>query len=106
MKKKKYFNIYVSDELKSITWTHLEKYASIGLRTLLIAKREINQNEYQEWSNKYHEACTSIQIREEKMQNIQELIEVELDIVGATAIEDKLQDEVGSTISSLKKAEN
>ena len=38
------------------------------------------------------------------MQNIQELIEVELDIVGATAIEDKLQDEVGSTISSLKKA--
>lgn len=38
------------------------------------------------------------------MENAQEEIEINLEIVGATAIEDKLQDEVGETISVLKQA--
>ena len=38
------------------------------------------------------------------MEQAQSQIEVNLEIVGATAIEDKLQDEVGETISVLKQA--
>jgi magnesium-transporting ATPase (P-type) len=38
------------------------------------------------------------------MEALQEEIETEMLLVGATAIEDKLQDEVGSTIAFLKKA--
>lgn len=42
--------------------------------------------------------------REEKMMEVQEKIEKDLIIIGATAIEDKLQDEVGETIEVLKQA--
>lgn len=38
------------------------------------------------------------------MEDAQEMVEINLEIVGVTAIEDKLQDEVGQTIESLKKA--
>ena len=38
------------------------------------------------------------------MEHAQSQIEINLEIVGATAIEDKLQDEVGETISILKQA--
>ena len=38
------------------------------------------------------------------MQNLQAEIEIELIMVGATAIEDKLQDDVGYTIHKLKEA--
>lgn len=37
------------------------------------------------------------------MEKVQEMIECDLDLVGATAIEDKLQDQVGETISYLRK---
>ncbi len=42
--------------------------------------------------------------REAKMEAVQEEIEKDLILVGATAIEDKLQDEVGDTIAFVKKA--
>ena len=90
--------------MKNSTWDHLIRYASSGLRTLLLAKRSITQNEYDAWSKEYLEACSSIQNREKKMEDSQDKIEVNLMIVGATAIEDKLQDQVGETISALKRA--
>ncbi len=42
--------------------------------------------------------------REAKIEEIQELIEKDLELIGATAIEDKLQDQVGETIDQLKEA--
>ncbi len=42
--------------------------------------------------------------REQKMEELQEEMETELCLIGATAIEDKLQDEVGLTIQALKDA--
>ena len=38
------------------------------------------------------------------MEKLQEVIEKQLELVGATAIEDKLQDDVGPTIATLKQA--
>ena len=45
-----------------------------------------------------------IEGRDEAMDVLQSEIETDLTLVGATAIEDKLQDEVGVTISKLKEA--
>jgi len=42
--------------------------------------------------------------REAKIEAVQELIEKDLELVGATAIEDKLQDKVGETIDQIKEA--
>ena len=38
------------------------------------------------------------------MEEAEAMMEKDLEMVGTTAIEDKLQDEVGDTISSLKNA--
>lgn len=42
--------------------------------------------------------------REEEVMNVDNSIELELELVGATAIEDKLQDEVADTIKFMKVA--
>lgn len=50
---------------------------------------------------KKKEACTSIIDRDKKMADVQEEIEQNLELVGATAIEDKLQDDVGILIQNI-----
>ena len=58
----------------------------------------------EEWLAKYKEAATSIDSRDEKLTAVAYEVETGLHIVGATAIEDKLQDGVPETISKLEKA--
>lgn len=48
----------------------------------------------QEWKNTYFKASTALQFRERKLEDAAQLIENNLTLLGATAIEDKLQDEV------------
>ena len=55
----------------------------------------------QEWKNTYHKASTALQFRERKLEDAAQLIENNLTLLGATAIEDKLQDEVHMMIISL-----
>ncbi|KAI3405689.2 DRS2 [Candida oxycetoniae] len=86
------------------TMKHLEDFAAEGLRTLCIASRIVSQQEYKEWSQKYYEASTSLQDRGDKMDEVAELIEKDLFLLGATAIEDKLQDGVPETIQTLQNA--
>jgi len=93
-----------SDPANEITKEHLQSYANVGLRTLLLAKKVIDQSTYQTWAKKYHEASIKIEGRDEAMDILQEEIETDLSLVGATAIEDKLQDEVGLTISKIMEA--
>ncbi len=84
--------------------THLENYSNKGLRTLLLSKKEINKEEFYTWNEKYMEASCAIRNREEAMSVLQEELEKDLVVIGATAIEDKLQDKVGDTIAILKEA--
>jgi phospholipid-transporting ATPase len=84
---------------------HVEKFAKEGLRTLLIAKRVLTDEEYQEFNKKYSQAKTIIgESRAEEIKKVQEEIEQNMTIIGATAIEDKLQDEIADTIHFLKSA--
>jgi len=87
-----------------VTLQHLEEFADEGLRTLLITYKVISRPEYEAWAKHYLNACVSTENRQEKMEDAQAEIEKDLRLIGATAIEDKLQDEVGSTIAFLKKA--
>jgi len=86
------------------TQRHLGEFADEGLRTLLICNKVIPKNEYEEWSKRYLNACVATENRQEKMEDLQGEIEKGLRLIGATAIEDKLQDDVGGTIAFLKKA--
>ncbi|KAF1917430.1 hypothetical protein BDU57DRAFT_164974 [Ampelomyces quisqualis] len=88
-----------------ITLTHLEEYAAEGLRTLCLAMREIPQNEWEEWWQIYNTAQTCVGgNRAEELDKAAELIEHDLTLLGATAIEDKLQEGVPDTIATLQTA--
>lgn len=86
------------------TMAHLEDYATEGLRTLCIAMREIPEEEYQQWSAIYNKAAATINGRQEELDKAAELIETNLFLLGATAIEDKLQDGVPEAIATLQQA--
>eukprot|EP00095_Tigriopus_kingsejongensis_P007761 maker-scaffold154_size301342-snap-gene-0.15 protein:Tk07761 transcript:maker-scaffold154_size301342-snap-gene-0.15-mRNA-1 annotation:"isoform e" len=83
------------------TMEHCVKFAEEGLRTLFLAEREISEDEYQEWNRRFQEASTRINGREEALKEVGELIEKDLVLLGATAIEDKLQDGVPEAIKTL-----
>ncbi|XP_058252930.1 probable phospholipid-transporting ATPase IA isoform X3 [Hemibagrus wyckioides] len=94
-----------SSRYKDITLKHLEQFATEGLRTLCFAVADISESLYQQWQEVHHRACTSLQNRALKMEESYELIEKNLQLLGATAIEDKLQDHVPETIETLMKAD-
>lgn len=87
------------------TLRHLEEYASEGLRTLCLAMREIPEHEFQEWYQVYDKAQTTIGgTRAQELDKAAELIEHDFFLLGATAIEDRLQDGVPETIHTLQEA--
>ncbi|CAO3590835.1 unnamed protein product [Absidia cylindrospora] len=86
------------------TLDHLENFASEGLRTLCYAMREITNEEYTKWSQIYDNASTTLVNRADELDKAAEMIEKDMFLVGATAIEDKLQDGVPDTIHTLQEA--
>lgn len=81
----------------------LDDFAKTGLRTLLIASKEISEDNYNKWQLKYLKAATSDN-KEAEMNRVAEQLEVEFDLIGSTAIEDKLQEDVGQTIYDIRQA--
>lgn len=87
------------------TLQHLEEYASEGLRTLCLAMREIPEQEFQQWWAIFDKAQTTVGgNRAEELDKAAELLEKEMYLLGATAIEDRLQDGVPETIHTLQEA--
>ncbi|KFY14300.1 hypothetical protein V492_02704 [Pseudogymnoascus sp. VKM F-4246] len=91
-------------ELRKSTAEHLEMFAREGLRTLCIAERVLDEEEYYEWRKIHDAAATALEDREEKLEHAADLIEQELTLLGGTAIEDRLQDGVPDTIALLGDA--
>lgn len=82
----------------------INDFATEGLRTLLYAYRYLDQDEYDTWKKIYLDASTSLVDRQDKIEEAGCMIEVNLELAGATAIEDKLQDGVPETIDKLRRA--
>ena len=86
------------------TNTQLDSFANDGLRTLLIAEKTITDDEYNTWRDKYVAASLQVNDREQAMDDAADLIEWDFELLGATAIEDRLQDDVADVISQFKQA--
>ncbi|KAK2424610.1 ATPase E1-E2 type family protein / haloacid dehalogenase hydrolase family protein [Trifolium repens] len=82
----------------------VEQYAHLGLRTLCLAWRELKKDEYQDWSLMFKEASSTLVDREWRVAEVCQRVEHDLEILGVTAIEDRLQDGVPETIETLRKA--
>ncbi|GCB65294.1 hypothetical protein scyTo_0007683, partial [Scyliorhinus torazame] len=87
------------------TLNHLEQFATEGLRTLCFAYTDLELNDYKQWSQIYNKASIALRHRTTKLEECYELIEKNLLLLGATAIEDRLQNGVPETIATLLKAE-
>lgn len=73
----------------------------LGLRTLCLAYKIIQPAEYAAWSTEYQTALALIDDREAAVDKVAEKIERNLFLLGATAIEDRLQDGVPECIARL-----
>jgi class 3 adenylate cyclase/phosphoserine phosphatase len=83
------------------TREHLSEFGSAGLRTLAIAQRKIDADVYAKWSDEYQKAANLLEDRDSQLHELAEQIESNLELLGASAIEDRLQDGVPDTICSL-----
>ncbi|KAK9369676.1 hypothetical protein V1509DRAFT_618776 [Lipomyces kononenkoae] len=86
------------------TISHIDEFATEGLRTLVYAHRFMSEEEYKRWAKVYHDAVTSLEDRTAKIEAAGELVETDLELTGATAIEDKLQNGVPEAIDKLRRA--
>uniref|UniRef100_A0A672IK93 Phospholipid-transporting ATPase n=1 Tax=Salarias fasciatus TaxID=181472 RepID=A0A672IK93_SALFA len=75
-----------------------------GLRTLVVACRHFSPEEYIDVDRRLNAARTALQQREERLQEAFSYIERDLQLLGATGVEDKLQDKVQETIEALRLA--
>ncbi|KAF9361516.1 putative aminophospholipid-translocase [Mortierella sp. NVP85] len=76
-----------------------------GLRTLVVARKKLSEEMYQEFEAKYHVAKTSISDRTNAMNAVvNQLLEQDLELLGVTGVEDKLQDNVKATLETLRNA--
>ncbi|KAJ4831513.1 putative phospholipid-transporting ATPase 8 [Turnera subulata] len=87
------------------TKEHVKKYAEAGLRTLLVAYRELGEDEYRNFDTEFSKAKTSINDdRDMELDQLADKFERELFLLGATAVEDKLQKGVPECIDKLAQA--
>ncbi|ODH46641.1 hypothetical protein GX48_07251 [Paracoccidioides brasiliensis] len=97
--------LHEDNPIVDITLQHLEEYASEGLRTLCLAMREVPEDEFQKWYQIFDKAATTVSgNRAEELDKAAEIIEKDFYLLGATAIEDRLQDGVPDTIHTLQTA--
>ncbi|KAL5204538.1 hypothetical protein ABZP36_009409 [Zizania latifolia] len=82
----------------------VDKYAQLGLRTLCLGWRELESDEYLEWSRSFKEANSALIDREWKVAEVCQKLEHSLEILGVSAIEDRLQAGVPETIEILRQS--
>lgn len=71
---------------------HLNEYGENGLRTLALVYKKLEESEYSAWNNEFQKAKTSIGAdRDVMLEQLSDTMERDFILVGATAVEDKLQ---------------
>lgn len=87
------------------TKEHISEYADAGLRTLVLAYRELGEEEYNKFNQEFLKAKNSVSAdREEMVEEVAGKIEKDFVLLGATAVEDKLQNGVPACIDKLAQA--
>ncbi|XP_018795584.1 PREDICTED: probable phospholipid-transporting ATPase IF isoform X2 [Bactrocera latifrons] len=88
----------------SRTDAHISDFARQGLRTLAVARRRVGDDEYRTFIDEVNVANSSLENRKELLEQSYAKIECNLELLGATAVEDALQDDVADTLISLQTA--
>ncbi|KAF7550478.1 hypothetical protein G7046_g8005 [Stylonectria norvegica] len=76
-----------------------------GLRTLVVGRKKLSYQQYEEFSSRYQEASMSISGRDAGMQRVvTHYLENDLELLGVTGVEDKLQKDVKPSLELLRNA--
>ena len=92
------------DPMEAATRRHLSRFAELGLRTLCIAYKRVPEDDFLAWQKMYKKAKMSLNKRAEQVEATADMMERDLTLLGASAIEDRLQEGVPETIHSLREA--
>ena len=82
----------------------LKEFSKKGLRTLMVAYRKINEDDYRSWTKQLQKDELNIKNKQKLIERLYDIIEKNLTLLGGTAVEDKLQDNVPETIKELRAA--
>ena len=91
-------------ELLDITGDHLIIFARHGLRTLMVAYRELSEEEYNNFDDAFKLAMNNPEEKDKLLKDAFALVENNYFLLGATAIEDKLQDNISDVLFSFIEA--
>jgi phospholipid-transporting ATPase len=86
------------------TEAHLHAYSSLGLRTLVVGMRELSASEFEQWHSSFEVASTALIGRAALLRKVAGNVESNLSLLGASGIEDKLQQGVPEAIECLRTA--
>ncbi|XP_068951101.1 probable phospholipid-transporting ATPase IIB isoform X5 [Petaurus breviceps papuanus] len=75
-----------------------------GLRTLVVAKKSLTEEQYQDFENRYSQAKLSIHDRTLKVAAVVESVEREMELLCLTGVEDQLQADVRPSLEMLRNA--
>jgi len=76
-----------------------------GLRTLVVGRKRLSFDQYREFASSYKDAALVINGREAAMQRvITRYLENDLELLGVTGVEDKLQKDVKPSLELLRNA--
>ncbi|XP_054890607.1 phospholipid-transporting ATPase VB [Poeciliopsis prolifica] len=94
----------IEKNIAADTQYHLDCYAKEGLRTLCITKKVVSESTYQSWLGERKRAQAAMECREELIMRTAVQLETNLTLLGATGIEDRLQENVPDSIVALREA--
>lgn len=99
-------DIVMSSIVAQNDWLQKEctNMAKEGLRTLVVAKRVISNEEYQDFETNYTAARLCVTDRGARVTATIESLECEMELLCLTGVEDCLQDRVPQTLELLRKA--
>ena len=76
-----------------------------GLRTLVVGRKKLSAKQYQDFASAYKQASVSLQERDSSMASVvTEHLEHNIELLGVTGVEDKLQKDVKPSLELLRNA--
>lgn len=75
-----------------------------GMRTLVVAKKKLSEEQYLDFESKYSTAKQSMTDRQNAISSVRESLERDMELVCVTGVEDKLQENVSVTLETLHNA--
>lgn len=100
-------DVVMNDIVQRNDWLQEEcdNMAREGLRTLVIGRKRLTEEALEDFMTKYEQSKVSMTERDENMKKVvSTMLEHDLELLGITGVEDRLQDDVRVTLELLRNA--